>query len=218
MLDPRSTKSGFVTAVIAAAFVAGTIVATGLIYLIWWLAGGVGWQDYSWPRDLTLRILWGCCVVALAATMLTRLTIVGWTFRRYFRPGEQPTPPREAIGAGPRRPAVAPWYKSGALSFSMTVSLVSLVGATAIASAVIWVMGAVFGNDLMWLILKIIWGAAWVAAIAIVLTRIGVFRLHMLKAKRAEQPAPAPPPSPQQSSDQTTSEPPQRSSDQLSLE
>ncbi len=70
----------------------------------------------------------------------------------------------------------------------MTVSLVSLTGATAIASAVIWIMGDVFGDWLMWLILKIIWGVFWVAAIAIVLTRIGVFRLHMLKAKR-----PAPP-------------------------
>ncbi len=222
MLDPRSTKSGFVTAVIGVAFLAGTAVATALIYLIWWLAGGAGWQDYSWPRNLTLRILWGCCLVALAATMLTRLTIVGWTFRRYFRPGEQSPPPREAIGAGPRRPASAPWYKSGVLSFSMTVSLVALVGATAVASAVIWIMGDVFGDWVMWLILKIIWGAAWVAAIALVLTRIGVFRLHMLKAKPpappAEPPAPAPPPSPQQPSDQLTTEPPQRSSDKLSLE
>ncbi len=189
MLDPRSTKSGFVTAVIAAAFAAGTVVATVLIYLIWWLTTGVGWREGSWARDLTLHILWGCCVVALAATMLTRLTIVCWAFRRYFRPGERPTPQREAIGAGPRRPASAPWYKSGALSFSMTVTLVALVGATAIASAVIWIMGDVFGAPLMWLILKIIWGAAWIAVIAVVLTRVGVFRLHMLKAKKDEQPA-----------------------------
>ncbi len=38
MIDPGSTKSGFVTFVIAAAFVAGTAVAT---VLIWWLGD---WQ------------------------------------------------------------------------------------------------------------------------------------------------------------------------------
>ena len=72
----------------------------------------------------------------------------------------------------------------------MTVSLVSLAGVTAVASAVIWVLGDVFGNDLMWLILKCIWGAAWIAAIAIVLTRVGVFRLHMLQGKAAAAPTP----------------------------
>ena len=202
MLDPRSTKSGFVTAVIAAAWLAGTVVVTGLLYVIWWSAGWAGWQEYSWSRDLALRILWGCCLVAVAATLLTRLTIIGWYFRRYFRPSEQSVPPPEPIGTGPRRPTRAPWYKSGALSFSMTVSLVSLAGVTAVASAVIWVMGEVFGNDLMWLILKCIWGAAWIAAIAIVLTRVGVFRLHMLKGKAAQSPA----------------EPPKQSSDRLPLE
>lgn len=196
MIDPGSTKSGFVTFVIAAAYVAGTAVATALI---WWLGD---WQGYPWALHLTLRILWGCCLVAVAATLLTRLTIIGWYFRRYFRPAEQAVPPPEPIGTGPRRPTRAPWYKSGALSFSMTVSLVSLAGVTAVASAVIWVMGDVFGNDLMWLILKCIWGAAWIAAIAIVLTRVGVFRLHMLKGKAAESRA----------------EPPEQSSDRLSLE
>ena len=147
MLDPRSTKSGFVTAVIAAAFAGrhGRRHGADLPDLV---VGRLGdWQDYSWSRDLTLRILWGCCVVALAATLLTRLTIIGWYFRRYFRPSRAGRcRRREPIGAGPRRPTGAPWYKSGALSFSMTVTLVSLAGATAIASAVIWVMGDVFGN------------------------------------------------------------------------
>jgi len=66
---------------------------------------------------MTLRILGGCCLVAVAATLLTRLTIIGWYFRRYFRPAEQAVPPPEPIGTGPRRPTAAPWYKSGALSF-----------------------------------------------------------------------------------------------------
>ena len=54
--------------------------------------------------DLTLRIFWGCCLVAVAATLLTRLTIIGWYFRRYFRSAEQAVPPPEPIGTGPRRP------------------------------------------------------------------------------------------------------------------
>ena len=180
MLDPRSTKSGFVTAVIAAAFLAGTAVATALVYWGWWAAG---WGD--WSREVTLRIVWGCCIVACAATLLTRVTIIGWYFRRYFRPSEGAVPPPEPIGGGPRRPTAAPWYKSGALSFSMTVTLVALVGVTAVASVVVWVLGDFFGDWLMWVILKSLWGVMWIVCIAIVLTRIGVFRLHMLRGKRA---------------------------------
>ncbi len=213
MLEPRSTKSGFVTAVIAAAFLAGTAVGTALVYVGWWAAGWAGWLEYSWSRDLTLRILWGCCFVAFAATLLTRLTIIGWYFREYFRPSEQPIPPPEPIGAGPRRPTSAPWYKSAALSFSMTVTLVAMAGATAVASAVIWVMGDVFGDWVMWLILKIIWGVFWIVCIAVVLTRIGVFRLHMLQGKRAEAEAAPAPEAPNPSSDQVTSDPPKPSSD-----
>jgi hypothetical protein len=66
---------------------------------------------------------------------------------------------------------------------------VSLTGATAVASVVVWIMGDVFGDWLMWLILKIILSVYWVAVIAIVLTRIGVFRLHMLKARKQPPPA-----------------------------
>ncbi len=213
MVEARSPKSKIVTAVIVSTFLAGTAVATALIV---WLGD---WEHYRWGLDLTLRIVWGCCIVAVAATLLTRLTIIGWYFRRYFRPSEPPPPP-DPVSGGPRRTVRAPWLKSGTLSFSMTVSLVALTGATAIASAVIWVMGAVFGDWLMWLILKIIWGVFWVAAIALVLTRIGVFRLHMLKAKKPAPPAgeTTPAPQPPQPSDQITQEPPQRSSDQFSLE
>jgi magnesium-transporting ATPase (P-type) len=207
MLEVRSTKSGFVTAIIAAAFVAGTAVATALIYLTWWWVGGVGWTDYSWSRDLTLRIFWGCCIVAVAACLLTRVTIIGWYFRRYFRTAEHATPPPDAVGVGTRRPTVAPWFKSGTLSFSMTVSLVAVVGVTAVTSAVIWIMGDVFGDRVMWLILKIVWATAWIATIAIVLTRVGVFRQYMKKGKRAasEAEAAAAPP-PEQSSDKITPE------------
>ncbi len=197
MLEVRSTKSGFVTAVIAGSFLAVAVVATVLI----WQLGD--WQNYAWSLDLTLRILWGCFIVALAATTLTRVTIIGWRFRRYFRTAEQTTPPPDPVGVGTRRPTVAPWYKSGILSFSMTVSLVAVVGVTAVASAVIWIMGAVFGDWVMWLILKILWSVAWIAIIAIVLTRVGVFRQYMKKGKRAEAEAAA---AAEQNSDKTTPE------------
>ncbi len=173
---------------IAVAFLAGTAVATALI---WSAGGGRLAGGYSWARDLTLRILWGCCFLTFTATLLTRLTIVGWYFRQYFRQAEQAVPPPEPIGTGPRRPTRAPWYKSGALSFSMTVTLVSLAGATAVASAVIWVLGDVFGDALMWLILKIILGVFWVVCIAVVLTRLGVFRMHMLKGRTSRRAEPA---------------------------
>jgi MFS family permease len=202
MLEIRSTKSGFVTAIIAGSFLAFSIVAT---LLICWLGD---WQNYGWALGLTLRILWGCCIVALVATTLTRVTIIGWRFRRYFRTAEQTPPPPDPVGVGTRRPTVAPWYKSGILSFSMTVSLVAVVGVTAITSAVIWILGDVFGDWVMWLVLKIVWAVAWIAAIAIVLTRVGVFRMYMKKGKRAaaEAEAAAPPEPPEQSSDKSTPE------------
>ncbi len=200
MLEIRSTKSGFVTAIIAGSFLAVAIVATILI----WCFGD--WQNYAWPFDLTLRILWGCCIVAVVATTLTRVTIIGWRFRNYFRTAEHTSPPPDPVGAGTRRPTIAPWSKSGALSFSMTVSLVAVVGVTAITSAVIWIMGAVFGDWVMWLILKIVWATAWIAIIAIVLTRVGVFRMYMKKGKRAASEAEAAIAAPEQSSDKITPE------------
>ncbi|HBI43404.1 MAG TPA: hypothetical protein DDY78_11190 [Planctomycetales bacterium] len=200
MLEVRSTKSGFVTAIIAGSFLAVAVVATILI----WCFGD--WQNYGWALDLTLRIFWGCCIVAVAASLLTRVTIIGWYFRRYFRTAEHATPPRDAVGVGTRRPTTAPWYKSGVLSFSMTVSLVAVVGVTAITSAVIWIMGDVFGDWVMWLILKIVWSVAWIAVIAIVLTRVGVFRMYMNKGKRAAAEAEAAAAPPEQSTDKITPE------------
>ena len=200
MLEVRSTKSGFVTAVIAGSFLVVAIIAT---LLIWQLGD---WQNYSWSLDLTLRILWGCCIVAVVATTLTRVTIIGWNFRRYFRASEHATPPRDAVGVGVRRATTAPWYKSGILSFSMTVSLVAVVGVTAITSTVIWIMGDVFGDWVMWLTLKIVWATAWIAMIALVLTRVGVFSVYMKKGKRAASEAEAAKQAPQTISDKITPE------------
>jgi uncharacterized membrane protein len=74
---------------------------------------------------------------------------------------------------------------------------------TAITSAVIWILGDVFGDWVMWLVLKIVWAVAWIAVIALVLTRVGVFRMHMKKGKRAAAAAAAPP---EQPSDKITPE------------
>jgi hypothetical protein len=175
--------SRFVTNVVAASFLVVTVAAAAVLYFFG------DWEHHRWGLDLTFRILLGAGVVAVLAAALTRVTIIGWYFRRYFRPAERtgPPPPDPVGGTVPRRPARAPWYKSGALSFSMTVGLVSVTGAVAVAAAVIWVLGDVFGDDLMWLILKILIGVWWVACIALVLTRVGVFRLGMLRGRRAAQ-------------------------------
>src|SRR4051812_16244101 len=68
-------------------------------------------QD-SWWLMLTLRILWGCWIVGLCALILTRVTIFGWSFRRYFR-WDEPTPPPTPAP----RPTRAPWSKGGKSSF-----------------------------------------------------------------------------------------------------
>ena len=88
----------------------------------------------------------------------------------------------------------------------MTVSLVAIVGVTAVTSAVIWILGAVFGDWVMWLNLKIVWATAWIAVIAIVLTRVGVFRRSMKRAKRAASEAEAAAQARELSSDKITPE------------
>jgi hypothetical protein len=185
MADPRPPKSGLITGVIAASLLAGTAVATLVIGMLG------GWREDDWGLWLTLKILWGSCAVAVLAAALTRVTIIAWFFRRYFRRADAgAAPPPDPVGGGPRRPTQAPWYKSGKLSFSMTVVLVSLAGATAVAVAVLWILSDVLGKDLFWLLFRIIVAAWWVATITIVLTRVGVFRVGML---RGRQNPPAPP-------------------------
>jgi hypothetical protein len=179
MAAPRFTKSGLITGIIAASLLAGTAVASVAI-------GAVsGWKEDDWGLWLTLKILWGSCAVAVLAAVLTRVTIIGWYFRRYFRLSDPDAPPPpDPVSGGPRRPARAPWYKSGKLSFSMTVVLVSLLGAAVIAVAVLWILSDVLGKDLFWLLFRIIVAAWWVASITIVLTRVGVFRVGMLRGRR----------------------------------
>ncbi len=95
--------------------------------------GGNDWQNYAWPLDF-FTILWGCCIVAVVAATLAA-DYHGRLEHQHApggRAGGRRVRRRPGCGGRPSRP----WYKSGILSFSMTVSLVSVVGVTAIASAV----------------------------------------------------------------------------------
>jgi hypothetical protein len=177
MMRPKPGKAGFITSLILLCLLLVT-VAVNLLLL--WLGN---WERDGWGLRLALRIVWGCCVVGCLATLLTRVTIFGWNFRRYLRwPGN----PAQAPPDVPRRPTAAPWYKSPAASFSITVVMVSLTGAVAIATAVLWMLVDVIGEWAFWLIFKILWSAWWVGCVATVLTRVAIFGVQK---KRAEQQA-----------------------------
>src|SRR5262245_223945 len=105
--------------------VLGLLAASVIASLVMWFVGN--WDEYGWWLALALRIVWGSWIVACLATVLTKVTIFGWTFRKYFRwPGE-------GRPAGARiRPTRAPWVKSAATSFSFTVAMVSVTGAFAV--------------------------------------------------------------------------------------
>ena len=140
---------------------------------LYWLGN---WEKHEFGLTLTLRILWGVWVVVLIATILTRVTIFGWSFRNYLRLDETGPPL-------PRRPATAPWYKSGVTSFTITVFIVSLTGVVAIAIAVLWILEDVIGEEVFWLVFKILGISYWVLLIAAVLTRIILFGRQKYGAK-----------------------------------
>jgi hypothetical protein len=169
------------------------LLATGVATLCLLQLGD--WERYRGGLDLTLRIIWGCWIVHLLATVLTSVTIFGWSFRRYFRWSETmlPGPPPEPIAAdslprkGPLRPARAPWKKSPLASFSITVVLVSITGVAALGSVVLWILKDVLGDWVYGLVVGIVWSAWWVLCIATVLTRVAIFGAH--EKKRAGAPA-----------------------------
>ncbi len=142
-------------------FVAMAIASTCL-----WYFGN--WEEYEFGLTLTLRILWGVWLVVLLATILTRVTIFGWSFRNYLRLDEAGPPL-------PRRPTTAPWYKSGVTSFAITVFIVSLTGVVSITGAVLWILEDVIGVEVFWLVFKIVGISYWVLLVAAVLTRIILF-------------------------------------------
>jgi hypothetical protein len=176
MSDRFSYKAGLISSIVMASVFGGTLVATAMM----WLLGD--WD--SWGLTLALRIVWGCCVVICLAAFLTRVTIFGWSFRRYFRleaEGDTATPPPRSVIP---RPAKAPWYKSGAASFSITVTLVSITGAIAVAVVVMWILKDVVGKWVFELVTGILIATWWVSVIAVVLMRVALFRSTMKKALR----------------------------------
>jgi hypothetical protein len=188
MSEPRAGKGKFIAYLVLLLLFAACALTTALL---WWLGD---WEKHNFGLKLSLRILWGCWMVSCLATILTRVTIFGWYFRRYLRwPGEAGKPAEPPLTPLPRRPATAPWYKSGKASFTITVVLVSLTGAMVVATAVMWMLADVTGEWVFWLVFKILWGSWWVLVIAAVLTRVAIFGWHMKKARDAgpEQPPPA---------------------------
>jgi hypothetical protein len=171
MATSRKDRAVLVSWILVASLVGGSAVATALLG---WLGD---WSGRRWGLTLTLRIVWGCCLVACLAVGLTHVTIFGWRFRRY------PVGPK----AGEPRAVAIPWYKSGGTSFAITVVLVSLFGSAVVATAVLWILGDVLGAGVLGLVLKIIWGSWWVLCIIMVLVRIAIFRWQMLQARRANR-------------------------------
>jgi hypothetical protein len=169
------------TWVIVALLIA-SLATTVCLYLL------VDSAEYSWELMLTLRILWGCWIVGLFALVLTRVTIFGWSFRRYFR-WDEPSPPPTPTP----RPARAPWNKSGKSSFGFTVSMVSVTGTAAVAVVVLWMLEGIIGHWTFWLVSTIIGVTWWVAVITLVLTRIAIFGAQRhKKANEQVQPAGSP--------------------------
>jgi hypothetical protein len=167
MADLHDRTTALVTWIIIAVLLVGTLVTTGFF----WALGN--WQQYGDALRLALKIVWGSALVGCLAAALTRVTIFGWSFRNWFRPVEK------------RGVTEPPWPKSGAASFAITVTLVSLLGLACVASAVMWILRDAVGEWVMWLVIKLIWGAWWVLVIAVVLVRVALFRRGMIRA--AEQ-------------------------------
>src|SRR5262245_11279440 len=163
MADPRPSKVNLIFSLVVLALFVGTVVATVLMVVIG------DWDSHAWGLKLALRITWGCCAVVFLALVLTRVTIFGWNFRRYLR---WPGGPAKAPPNVPRRPAAAPWYKSPAASFTITVVMVSVTGAVAVALVVLWMLEDVIGERAFRLIFRILGSAWWVACVATVLTRV----------------------------------------------
>jgi hypothetical protein len=173
MSKRRMSRAEWIVTLVALFHLVGVAIATACL---WWFGN---WVEYRDGLTLTLRILWGVWIIHALAAVLTRVTIFGWNFRRYFRLDENGSP--ETL---PVRPARAPWFKSGKVSFSITVILVSLTGACAIATAVMYILMDVTGEWVFWLVFKIIWSSWWVLSIATVLTRLALFGNEKKKAAR----------------------------------
>jgi hypothetical protein len=177
MGEQRSSKARLITTLVVVILLAVTLVATACLWLL------VDRERYGWGLTLTLRILWGVWIVTWLAIILTRVTIFGWSFRRYFRWPEDGPPPQQAP-----RPTRAPWNKGSKTSFSITVVMVSLTGAAAVATTVMWILEGVTGPWVFSLVFKIIWATWWVGVITTVLIRIAIFGVQRSRGKDPPEP------------------------------
>jgi hypothetical protein len=184
MSELRSHRTIYILSLIVLVLLVGALATTAA--LCWW----GDWEKHDFGLKLTLRIIWGCWLLTGVATLLTRVTMFGWYFRRYYRWPEEGAAAKVLM---PKRPTVAPWYKSGAESFSITVVLVSLTGVVLLAAAVMWIVSDLTGKWVFFLVLRILGASWWVLVIAVVVTRVSIFGARKKKTTSA---APTSPPSP----------------------
>ena len=170
MADQPNNAARWISSVVVLALLLVTGIASAII---WWTGD---WEHHAWGLTLTLRILWGVWIVIALVTVLTRVTIFGWSFRRYFRWAGDKMPEWARF-----RPSKAPWSKSSKSSFSFTVVNVALFGLCAVASAVMCILVDVTGEWVFWLVFKIIWASWWVLQITLVLVRVAVFGVQRQK-------------------------------------
>ncbi len=196
--QPKNLASWIVT-LVAFIHLIGVVIAT--LCLNWF----GDWEHYSSGLLLTRRILWGVWVIHALAAILTRVTLFGWSFRRYFRLDENGSAQQLPV-----RPTRAPWYKSGKVSFSTTLILVSLLGTCAITTAVLYILKDETGDWAFWLAIKIIWSSWWVLTIITVLVRLALFGAEKKKRviennattpRAPAQPVPTSPPDKHDSSE-----------------
>jgi hypothetical protein len=139
------------------------------------------WENQEAELTLAVRVIWVVWGLVAASIILTRVTVFGWSFRRYFRwDGEGDPPP------GAPRPTKAPWYKSAAASFGFTVAIVSITGVAVLVTAAISLLMDPFRSQVYGLVVKIIWGSWWVLLITLVLIRVTIFGVQRRDAVKSE--------------------------------
>ena len=143
------------------------------------LAAAGNWEKHARGMTLALKIMWGIWALLAVATILTHLTMFGWRFRH--GPRQWPSAIYQTIKEGVEPPT---WFKSGKTSFTITVVFVSLLGASCVATVLLWIVGDWREDgEALGLTIKIIWAAWWVLAIATVLVRVALFARQRRKQK-----------------------------------
>ncbi len=176
MSEQHTINARWISSIVVLALLVVVSIASAFIY---WTGN---WEEHRWGLTLTLRILWGVWSVIALVTIFTRVTIFGWSFRRYVRWAENNMPSWTRF-----RPTKAPWSKSGVVSFSFTLTMVLLFCAAAISTAVMWILTDVTGEWVFWLVFKIVWSSWWVLTIGVVLARVAVFGVQRQRELRRQQ-------------------------------